>query len=90
MNLPVPLEEFFRVGEYEKAFSTFDKVGIPLTNHNGTDVSKSTRKKLLKKRQKHDGLQRSLYNLTIYRYLHFTTLNPQSEAFFEGFMSLKA
>jgi len=54
VNLPVPLEEFFRVGEYEKAFSTFDKDGIPLTNHDGTDVSKSMRKKLLKKRQKHE------------------------------------
>jgi cysteinyl-tRNA synthetase len=53
-HLDAPLEDFFRTGPYERQFSTFDKDHLPLTNSDGTDISKSMRKKLTKKIQKHE------------------------------------
>ncbi len=49
----VPLEDFFRVGQYEGQFSEFTQDGVPTCHADGTDVSKALRKKLMKKREKY-------------------------------------
>ena len=49
----VNLEEYFKVGQYEGKFSTYSDDGIPTHNADGTEVSKSLLKKLMKKREKH-------------------------------------
>ena len=47
------VKDLFRVGIYEGMFLDFDdETGLPLTNKDGSDISKSLRKKLLKKRDK--------------------------------------
>jgi cysteinyl-tRNA synthetase len=48
-----PLEDFFRVGQYEGMFSEFNEDGIPIINADGFEVSKRMLKKLLKKREAH-------------------------------------
>jgi cysteinyl-tRNA synthetase len=48
-----PVEDLFRVGQYEGQFSSFDKDGIPTHNIDGSEVSKTLRKKLYKKREKY-------------------------------------
>uniref|UniRef100_A0A7S2ZB45 Uncharacterized protein n=1 Tax=Rhodosorus marinus TaxID=101924 RepID=A0A7S2ZB45_9RHOD len=40
--------EFFRTGEYEGKFSTYDEAGIPLTDDQHTELTKSKRKNLAK------------------------------------------
>ena len=47
----VPWEEYFRVGQYENMFLEFTEDGIPITNADGSQVSKRLLKKLMKKRQ---------------------------------------
>lgn len=49
----VALEDLFRVGQYEGLFSEYTSDGIPTHNADGSDVSKSALKKLLKKREAH-------------------------------------
>ena len=49
----IPLSDFFRVGQYEGAFSEYTKDGTPTHNADGSEVSKRLKKKLLKKREKH-------------------------------------
>ena len=43
---------FFMVGHYVGKFSEFDSKNIPIKNADGSDVSKTLRKKLMKKREK--------------------------------------
>lgn len=47
----LPLQDYFRVGRYEGMFSAFTPDGFPTHNSDGTEVSKSLSKKLLKKLQ---------------------------------------
>jgi cysteinyl-tRNA synthetase len=47
----VPLKDYFRVGQHENMFLEFTKDGIPITNADGSEVSKRLLKKLMKKRQ---------------------------------------
>ena len=49
----VPLGDFFRVGQYEGLFAEFDNDGVPTRNADGSELSKSKLKKLLKKREAH-------------------------------------
>jgi len=49
----IPLEIFFRVGQYEGLFSEFNASGIPTKNSDGSDVSKAMLSKLMKKQEKH-------------------------------------
>jgi len=49
----VSSREFFRAGRYEGKFREFDEEGVPIVNSDGTLVSKTLRKKLIKKRAKH-------------------------------------
>jgi hypothetical protein len=49
----VSLEDYFRVGQYESMFLEFKEDGIPITNADGSEVSKRLLKKLMKKRQAH-------------------------------------
>jgi len=51
--MSIPLEDLFRVGRYEGAFSQYDAEGIPTHNADGTEVSGRALKKLLKKRDEH-------------------------------------
>lgn len=54
-NVPlkhIAVEDMFRVGQYEDMFLDYDETGLPLTNADGSSVSKSLKKKLLKKRGK--------------------------------------
>lgn len=44
---------FFSVGYYEGKFSEFDSDYVPIRHSDGSDVSKTLRKKLLKKREKY-------------------------------------
>jgi hypothetical protein len=48
-----PVEDLFRVGQYEGQFSSFDEDGIPTLYEDGSEVSKTLRKKLIKKREKY-------------------------------------
>ncbi|KAG7348609.1 cysteinyl-tRNA synthetase [Nitzschia inconspicua] len=52
-SIPIPLEELFKVGQYENVFSKFTEDGIPTHNTDGTELSKRLLKKLLKKRDAH-------------------------------------
>jgi cysteinyl-tRNA synthetase len=47
----LPLKYYFRVGQYENMFLEFTEDGIPITNADGSEVSKRLLKKLMKKRQ---------------------------------------
>ena len=51
--LSIPLSEFFKVGQYEGVFSEYKEDGTPTHNADGSEVSKRSLKKLLKKREKH-------------------------------------
>ena len=48
----ITYENFFHYGAYKDMFLEFDETGLPLQNEDGSSVSKSLRKKLLKKRDK--------------------------------------
>jgi cysteinyl-tRNA synthetase len=48
-----PVEDLFRAGQYEGQFSSFDEDGIPTHYEDGSEVSKTLRKKLIKKREKY-------------------------------------
>ena len=50
----IPLEDFFKVGQYEGMFTDFDEIGIPMTHSDGSPISSRKMKKLLAKRQKHE------------------------------------
>eukprot|EP00977_Amphora_coffeiformis_P011693 scaffold2829_cov147-Amphora_coffeaeformis.AAC.1 len=50
----IRLEDFFKSTLFEGQFSEFDDDGIPTRNADGTEVSKGQRKKLMKKRDKHE------------------------------------
>ncbi|KAL7566679.1 hypothetical protein ACA910_017742 [Epithemia clementina (nom. ined.)] len=50
----ISIQEFFRVGRYEGMFSAYTSDGFPTHNAEGTELSKSLTKKLLKKRQAHE------------------------------------
>jgi cysteinyl-tRNA synthetase len=50
---PVPLKDYFRVGQYDNMFLEFTEDGIPMTNVDGSEVSKRLLKKLMKKQQAH-------------------------------------
>jgi len=49
----VPLEDMFRVNQYEGMFSEYDDDGIPTRNADGSELSKRLLKKLKKKRDKY-------------------------------------
>ena len=49
----VPLEDLFRVGQYQGLFMHYSASGIPTHNADGSEVSKRALKKLLKKREAH-------------------------------------
>lgn len=49
----IPVQEFFRVGQYEGQFSEYDERGIPTKNADGSDISKRMLQKFEKKRAKH-------------------------------------
>eukprot|EP00934_Nitzschia_sp_Nitz4_P006701 Nitzschia sp. Nitz4//scaffold21_size171442//2009//3931//NITZ4_002136-RA/size171442-processed-gene-0.0-mRNA-1//1//CDS//3329542336//6691//frame0 len=51
--LDIPLQDYFRCGQYEGQFSAFTELGIPTHNADGSEVSKRLLKKLLKKRDAH-------------------------------------
>jgi len=48
-----PVQDLFRVGPYSGLFSLFDNDGVPTHHSDGSEVSKSQRKKLVKKREKY-------------------------------------
>lgn len=50
----IPLEDFFKVGQYEGMFSDFNEIGIPTTHSDGSAISSRKMKKLMAKRQKHE------------------------------------
>lgn len=56
----IPLENFFRLGQYEDQFTEFDEEGLPTRYADGSQVSGKQRKKLRRKLQKHS---RRLENL---------------------------
>lgn len=49
----IPLQDYFKVGQYKDVFSEFDETGLPTKYTDGADVSSRLRKKLLKKLEKH-------------------------------------
>lgn len=49
----IPLQDLFRMGQYEGQFSAYDQEGIPTHNADGSEVSKRALHKLLKKREAH-------------------------------------
>jgi cysteinyl-tRNA synthetase len=49
----IPVEDFFKVGQYEGMFSDFDEDGLPITNSEGASISNRQMKKLMSKREKH-------------------------------------
>ncbi|KAI2507801.1 tRNA synthetases class I (C) catalytic domain [Fragilaria crotonensis] len=50
----IPLEDFFKVGQYVGMFSEFNDDGVPITNSDGSVISNRQMKKLMAKRQKHE------------------------------------
>ncbi len=51
--LSIPIFDFFKNGQYEGVFSEYAEDGTPTHNADGSEVSKRSLKKLLKKRDKH-------------------------------------
>jgi cysteinyl-tRNA synthetase len=49
----IPLQDFFKAGQYAGQFADFDETGFPTKNKDGSDVSSRLRKKLSKKLEKH-------------------------------------
>jgi hypothetical protein len=49
----IPLEDFFRVGDYKGMFAELSSEGIPIRNSDGSEISKRMLKKLLKKYEVH-------------------------------------
>ena len=50
----IPLQDLFRAGHYRGMFSAYSPDGFPTHNSDGTELSKSLTKKLLKKRHAHE------------------------------------
>ncbi len=49
----IPLEDFFKMGQYAGMFGEFNDDGFPITNSDGSSISNRQSKKLMAKRQKH-------------------------------------
>lgn len=49
----IPLEAFFKMGQFEGQFLEFNDIGLPTVNADGSPVSNKQLKRLMKKREKH-------------------------------------
>jgi cysteinyl-tRNA synthetase len=61
--LDTPVEDLFRFGQYKNQFSEYDTDGIPTHTSDGSEISKSLRKKLLQKREKYQQKSSKLENV---------------------------